>query len=141
MRLTRKAATVGTALFALTAMVTLAACSDSNAPTVVNLAGNYTVTGIGQGAPGVPPVVQPITGTAVLTATNYTIDIPPITTVSAGVYVALSDGTFTQDGTYTLGGGVPVAVQCAGTYTYVGNVLTIDTVCVGQRTITTFTRI
>ena len=41
--LTRKAATVGAA-FALTAVVTLAACSDdNNAPTRVYLSGNYTV--------------------------------------------------------------------------------------------------
>jgi len=135
MRLTRKAAVVG-AMFALTSVFTLAACSDSsNAPTSVSLAGAYDVTAFWQGLPGETPVLAPISGTADLTATDYTIDIPGVA-LSTGIYEAFSDGTFTQDGTSTPAGGGPIDTQCTGTYTLVNSVLTIDAVCAGFRTVT-----
>jgi hypothetical protein len=142
MRLTRRGATVSAALFALTAMVTLAACSDdNNAPTRVYLTGNYTVTGLWQGAPGDTPDPQPVgPATAVLTTTNYSIDIPAIETVTAGTYQAFSDGTFTQDGTVTISGGAPQAIQCTGTFTDVSDVVTVNTLCLGQRTVTVLAR-
>jgi len=144
MRLSRRGATVGAALVALTAMVTLAACSDnsSNGPTRVYLAGNYTVTGIWQGLPADTP--NPVSpgpdATGVLTTTNYTITIPAISTVSAGLYEAFSDGTFTQNGTATVGANPPQDIQCTGTYTDVSNVVTVDTICLGQRTVTVLQR-
>ena len=141
MRLSRSGATAGAALLALTAMVTLAACSsDNNDPTPVFLAGNYEVTGIWQGLPADTPVIIPVTGTGVLTNTNYTITIPAIATVSAGTYQAFSDGTFTQDGTATVGGGAPQAIQCTGTFTDESDVVTVDTICLGQRTVTVLDR-
>lgn len=143
MRLTRRGATVGAALFALTAMVTLAACSDdNNGPTRVYLAGNYTVTGFWQGNPGDTPDPQPVGpgATGVLTTTNYTITIPAASTVSAGTYEAFSDGTFTQNGTATVGGGAPQDIQCTGTFTDASDVVTVNTICLGQRTVTVLDR-
>ncbi len=143
MRLTRRGATVGAALFALTAMVTLAACSDdNNGPTRVYLTGDYTVTGLWQGAPGDTPNPQPVGpgATAVLTTTNYNINIPAIETVTTGTYAAFSDGTFTQDGTVTIAGGAPQDIQCTGTFTDVSNVVTVNTICLGQRTVTVLQR-
>jgi hypothetical protein len=138
MQLSRRGATVGAALVALTAMVTLAACSDSssNGPTRVYLAGNYTVTGVGTS----PTTILPVTGTGVLTTTNYTIDIPAIQTLSEGLYQAFSDGTFTQNGTATVNGGAAQPIQCTGTYTDASNVVTVDTICLGQRTVTVLQR-
>jgi len=142
MRLSRRGATVGAALVALTAMVTLAACSDdNNAPTRVYLTGDYTVAGLWQGLPADTPDPQPVGGgTGVLTTTNYTITIPAIATVSAGTYQAFSDGTFTQDGTVTIGAAAPQAIQCTGTFTDVADVVTVDTICLGQRTVTVLDR-
>ncbi len=144
MPLSRRGTTVGAALLALTAMVTLAACSDdNNDPTPVFLAGTYEVTGIWQGLPSATPEPLDIAGTGatgVLTNTNYTITIPVIATVSAGTYQAFSDGTFTQDGTASVGGGAPQAIQCTGTFTDVSDVVTVDTICLGQRTVTVLDR-
>ena len=134
MRLTRRAAVVG-AMFALTSVFTLAACSDNSSPGVVNLSGAYEVTAIWQGLPGETPVLAPISGTADLTATNYTIDIPGVA-LSTGTYEAFDNGTFTQEGTTTPAGGDPINTQCTGTYTLVNSVLTIDTTCTGVRTVT-----
>ena len=134
MRLTRKAAVVG-AMFALTSVFTLAACSDDSSPGVVDLSGAYQVTGLWQGLPGETPVLAPVSGTADLTATTYNINIPGIA-ASEGDYEAFDNGTFTQDGTTTVPGQDPIATQCTGTYTNVNSVLTIDTVCQGVRTVT-----
>ena len=143
MRLSRRGATVGAALFALTALVTLAACSDnsSNGPTRVYLAGDYTVTGFWQGLPADTPNPQPVgPATGVLTTTNYTITIQAAQTVSSGTYEAFSDGTFTQMGTATVGANPPQDIQCTGTFTDVSNVVTVDTICLGQRTVTVLAR-
>lgn len=134
MRLTRKAAVVG-AMFALTSVFTLAACSDDSSPGVVDLSGAYEVTAIWQGLPGETPVLAPISGTATLTTTEYTIDIPGVA-LSTGTYEAFDNGTFTQDGTTTPAGGDPIETQCAGTYTLLNSVLTIDATCQGVRTVT-----
>jgi hypothetical protein len=134
MRLTRKAAVVG-AMFALTSVFTLAACSDDSEPGIVDLSGAYEVTAIWQGLPGETPVLTPITGTADLTSTTYDIDIPGVAS-SEGDYEAFDDGTFTQDGTTTVPGQEPIATQCSGTYSIVNSVLTIDATCQGVRTVT-----
>ena len=134
MRLTRKAAVAG-ALFALTSVFTLAACSDDSSPGVVDLSGAYEVTAIWQGLPGETPVLAPITGTADLTTTTYNINIPGVA-ASEGTYEAFDNGTFTQDGTTTIPGQDPIETQCTGTYTLVNSVLTIDTTCQGSRTVT-----
>lgn len=142
MRLTRRGATVGAALFALTAMVTLAACSDdNNGPTRVYLTGDYDVIGLWQGLPSETPDPQPVGGgTAVLTTTNYTITIPAIETVTTGTYEAFSDGTFTQDGTVTIAANPPQDIQCTGTFVEDAGEVTVDTICLGQRTVTVLLR-
>ena len=133
MRLTRKTALLG-AVFALTSVFTLAACSDDELG-VVDLSGSYEVTAIWQGLPSETPVLQPISGTAELTSTTYQIDIPGVAS-SEGDYEAFDNGTFTQNGTVTVPGQPPFDTQCTGTYTVVNSVLTIDTVCTGVRSVT-----
>ena len=76
----------------------------------------------------------------VLTTTNYTITIPAASTVSAGTYEAFSDGTFTQNGTVTVGADAPQDIQCTGTFTQASDVVTVDTICLGQRTVTVLER-
>lgn len=134
MRLTRIGATVGAGL-ALAAMFTLAACSDDSAPGKVDLSGAYEVTGYGVSAPSETPVVNPASGTADITSTNYTITITGVAT-STGTYDAFDNGTFEQDGTVTPVGGDPFDAQCTGTYSVVSEVTTIDVTCSGVRSIT-----
>ena len=141
MRLTRKAALLGAA-FALTSVFTLAACSNdsSGGAQNVDLSGNYEVVAIAFPATATEaPVFVPATGTAVLTSTDYTVDIPGIG-LSEGTYVAKDDGTFQQSGTVTPAGQVdPIPTQCTGTWNLdVGatTTFTIDTTCLGSRTVT-----
>lgn len=141
MRLTRKAALFG-ALFALTSVFTLAACSDdNNNPQNVDLSGNYIVTAIAFPAnANEVPVFNPAAGSATLTATTYSVNIETVGT-SEGTYTALDDGTFTQNGTVTpVGSPDPIPAQCTGTWSLNSNtsILTIDTTCLGSRTVTQF---
>ena len=137
MRLTRKAALLGAA-FALTSVFTLAACGDDE-PGIVDLTGNYEVSGFGVSEnPATAPVVNEASGNAELTSTTYNIAITGVGT-SSGDYEAFDNGTFTQDGTTTPVGGEPFDTQCTGTYAIVNSVLTIDTTCGGVRTATVLT--
>lgn len=135
MRLTRKAALLGAA-FALTSVFTLAACSDDE-PGQVDLGGNYEVIALATPAAGATPVFNEATGNAELTDTEYSVTIDGVGT-SNGTYVALDDGTFTQDGSVTPVGQPEIPdVQCTGTWDVDNDdILTIDTTCLGQRTVT-----
>ena len=107
----------------------------------MDLSGNYQVVAIAFPATATEaPVFVPATGTAVLTSTNYTVDIPGIG-LSEGTYVAKDNGTFQQSGTVTPAGqSDPIATQCTGTWTLVvvanSTTFTIDTTCLGSRTVT-----
>ena len=138
MRLTRKAALFG-ATFALASVFTLAACSDDPDDANQDLSGDYVVTGFGSSTDGSVPVVVAATGTAELSFNTYDISIdasvsnPAI--VSTGDYEAFEDGSFTQDGTTSIGGGAPIATQCTGTWVINNEVTTLDTTCSGARSI------
>ena len=129
--------------FALAALATLAfavGCSsdsNSNTGTTQDLSGTYNLTKFEQQISGVFTEIPGVTGTFVLTATNYTAtidNIPVIGSISdAGTYTAFgsaTSGDFTQ--TSTNGG-----TQATGTYTRdnTTGVLVLSTVVngVGQR--------
>jgi hypothetical protein len=133
MRLTRRAALLGAA-FALTSVFTLAACSDDE-PGQVDLTGSYEVIAVAFPAAGAAPDFNDATGTAELTSDEYTVNIDLVGT-SEGTYIALDDGTFTQDGTTTPVGQAPIATQCVGTWDIDNDgILTTDTTCLGQRSV------
>ena len=141
MRLTRKAALFG-ATFALASVFTLAACSDDNSDDAdQDLSGDYVVTGFGSTTDGSTPVVTDASGTATLSFDTYDISIdanlaaPYPSVVSTGTYTAKQSGTFTQDGTTSIGGAPAFATQCTGTWVISGVVLTLDTTCSGARSI------
>lgn len=137
MRLTRKAALLGAA-FALTSVFTLAACGDDDdGPDAVDLSGDYEVVAIAFPANATEaPVFVPATGEAELDSDEYDVNIDGVGQ-SVGAYIALDDGTFTQDGTVTPVGGDPVDVQCTGIWGIDDDgTLTIDTTCLGARTVT-----
>jgi hypothetical protein len=125
MRMARCAAT---AVLALSAV--LGACSDDNddEPQPVSLAGAYFVTalsinGVGQTVVG---------GSGVFDDESYDVeidmDVDPgagttiVTATSVGDYVALDDGSFTQDGVFDADGPAgptpPNNVQCTGTWSF-----------------------
>lgn len=134
MRLTRKAALLGAA-FALTSVFTLTACGDDE-PGLVDLSDTYEVIAVAFPAAGATPVFGPATGNGELTSTEYSVTIDLVGS-SEGTYVALDDGTFTQNGTTTPLGGAPIDTQCTGTWDVDNDgILTIDTTCLGQRTVT-----
>lgn len=137
MRLTRKAAVVG-AMFALTSVFTLAACSDDSNDATQDLSGGYVVTGFWTGAANGTPAPTTATGTADLTSDTYNITInqaPTPTIVSNGTYAAFQDGSFTQNGTTKVGDDAPFDTQCTGTWALSGVVLTLDTTCSGVRSV------
>ncbi len=121
MRMARCAAT---AVLAFSAV--LGACSDDNdnEPQPVSLAGAYFVTalsinGAGQTVEG---------GSGVFDDESYDVEIDIdtgggiVTATSVGDYVALDDGSFTQDGVFDadgpLGPTPPTNVQCTGTWSF-----------------------
>ncbi len=122
MRMARCAAT---AVLALSAV--LGACSDDNddEPQPVSLAGAYFVTAL-----SINGFEQPVDeGSGLFDDESYDVAIdiivapgtPPttITATSVGDYVALDDGTFTQDGVFNPGDGSGnIPVQCTGTWDF-----------------------
>jgi hypothetical protein len=126
-------------MFALTSVFTLAACSDDNGSASQDLSGDYAVVGLWSGAPGDTPVVGPASGTATLSATTYDISIDASATnptiVSSGDYTASELGSFTQNGTTSIGGAAPFETQCTGTWVISSGELTLDTTCSGARSV------
>lgn len=119
MRITRCAAIAVLAL-----SVVLGACSDDDDdPQPVSLAGDYFVTALAIN--GADQTVQ--SGSGVFDDETYDIAIGidagggTVTATSVGDYLALDDGSFTQDGTFDSDGpaGNPaINVQCEGTWSF-----------------------
>lgn len=124
MRMARCAATAVLAL-----SVVLGACSDDNdnEPQPVSLAGAYFVTALSINGAGQTVVG----GSGVFDDESYDVeidmDVDPgagttiVTATSVGDYVALDDGSFTQDGVFDADGAGPTQptnVQCTGTWSF-----------------------
>lgn len=113
------------------AVVLIGGCGDdeTTAPTV-DLSGTYElVSATFAGQTVTPPIA---TGTAILTATTYDIDITvtiptqqPIVISDEGTY-STSGNTWTQESSTTGG-------QAVGSFTLVGDVLTVDSVLAGMQ--------
>ncbi len=108
--------------------------SSTNPATSTDLSGSYTLQSLTQsGITLAPPVA---TGTLVLTATNYTLDmtVPNGTggtqqVQDAGTYTAKSDGTWSQSSTTS-------STQSVGTYTLSGSTLSVNVTTEGQQVAT-----
>lgn len=98
-------------------------CSNSTAtgPTTVSLAGSYTLKSFTEGG---QDLSQAATGTALLTATTYKVNIAFVNNAAAaiadsGTYSAKTDGTFSESSLAT-------GAQSTGTYTNVNGLWSVN---------------
>jgi len=115
-------------------LLALPACGDDGGPagTAQDFSGTYAIVSFQQGGVTIPGA----TGTVVLTATTYTLDVevPPLTITDSGTYTAV--GTATA-GTWTQQSSQGGTFQASGTYAVdpATNRLTIDTTVQGVRNV------
>lgn len=107
-------------------------------PVETDLSGNYVLVSVTQAGVTLGPA-QGATGTLTATRTTYAIDITvpgptgPINTVDTGTY--MTDGeTWTQESN------LPGGFQGVGTFSLVGDVLTIDVTTAGVQVLSVWNR-
>ncbi len=119
-------------------LAVLAGCggSSTSVSTRVDLSGSYVLQSLTLGgATFTPSSTPPATGTLVLTATNYTLDLNVAGQAQpdAGTYTATSDGKWSQISTTS-------STQSTGTYSLSGSTLTVNATAQGQTIGTVWTK-